>query len=476
LAYPLLWNRVGSAIVLSCLLVGCYTDPINMRPTVSIDPQAAPVVRGETFKVTATWHDIDGDGVSPYWLQTDGSCPPGFADEALWPPATEWTSEQSMTIDGHDPAATFCVWVKVVDSYGAASVDARTYDPVDHAPNALIALVTPADATSFPLHTQFQLSGASSTDEDTSDMSTLTFSWEVVSSPDPKLDVTGCMVGKTCSFKADASGEYDVKLTVSDGTETSSVVRTLRVLPGAQPVALLELISPTGPGPYPLGTTFRVSGALSTGGDAMNPLTPNWMPLNHDGAPGSVAMRADCVDDPSPFVQCFTADAAGTYAVQLTVSNDTTSAPATLMLVVLPDEPPCIGDTMPPVTATTISAVASAGMTFKVLTVEDDLDSIPPATSDDPAVQALFGMPHFHWFVERETAGFNTNLVDANSFKLDPGAFHIGEQARVRLEISDDDADRSAKEFQACTDDTCFTGAAADGCFQRVTWTANFNQ
>ncbi len=378
-----------------------------------------------------------------------------------------------MMIDGSDPSATFCAWVKAVDSHGAASVDARAFFRQDHAPNALISLVSPQDDTSFPLHTTFQLTGAPSTDDDTSD--TLTFTWEVVSSPDPKLDVTGCMVGKTCSFKADASGEYDVKLTASDGTETSSVVRSLRVLPGAPPAAVLELISPTGPGPYPLGTTFRVSWALSTGGDAMNPLTPNWI-LNRDGAPGSIATLTGCVDDPSSLeVQCFTADAAGTYAVQLTVSNDTTSAPTTLALMVLPDQPPCIGDTMPQVTATVVSAVASTKLTFSA-TVDDDLDSLPLTMSDDPAAQALFGVPHFHWFIESGTSGFNTILVDANSFKIDPGEFQIGDQARVRLEISDDDADRSAKEFQACTADTCFTGAPSDGCFQRVTWTVNFNQ
>jgi PKD repeat protein len=474
LAYPLLRNRMGSVIALSYLLVGCYTDPINMRPSVSIDPQTEPLSRGEALHFTATWNDPNGDGASLWWLRTD-TCPVAFADESNWPPAMQWMNEPFMNIDGQDTAATFCVWVKAVDSHGAASVDARQYDRVDHAPNALITLDAPTDDKSFPLHTQFQLSGASSTDEDASDMSTLTFSWQVVSSPDPKLDVTGCMAGKVCSLEADASGEYDVKLTVSDGTDTSSVVRTLRVLPGVPPVALLELISPTGPGPYPLGTTFRISSALSTGGDAMNPLTPNWT-LNLDGTPGSTAVRKQCVDDPSPDVQCFTADAAGTYAVQLTVTNDTTSSPATLTLEVLPDQPPCIGMTMPPVTATIVSAVASMGMTFKVSTVEDDLDSIPPTTSDDPAAQALFGVPHFQWFVEHGTSGFSTTFVDANSFKIDPDEFQIGDQARVRLEISDDDADRSAKEFKACTDDTCFTGAEADGCFQRVTWTVNFNQ
>jgi hypothetical protein len=457
----------------SCLLAGCYTGPVNMRPTVSIDPQPAPIYRGESLTFTATWTDPNGDNAALWWLWADGPCPADFADESAWPPMDLWMRESQMSIDGSDEALTFCVWVKAIDSYGAASVDARTYDRMDHAPNALIALIAPPDDTSFPLHTQFQLSGAPSTDEDTSD--TLTFTWEV-SSPDPNLDVTGCMVGKVCSFKADASGEYEVKLTVSDGTETSSIPRTLRVLPGAPPVALLELVSPQGPGPYPLGTTFRVSSALSTGGDAMNPLEPEWMPLNRDGASGSAAALGDCVDDPAPGVQCFTADAPGTYAVQLTVKNDTTSAPATLTLEVLPDQPPCIGLTAPPVTAPIVSAVASAGMTFTVSTVDDDLDSFPMTMSDDPAAQALFGVSHFQWFLERGTSGFQTTLVDSNSFLIDPGMFEVGEQIRVRLEIADDDTMRSALEFKACTDDTCFTGAQSDGCFQRVTWTVNFNQ
>ena len=464
---------MGFVIALSYLLVGCYTDPINMRPTVSIDPQTAPVFRGEAFTVTATWHDLDGDGVSPYWLQTDGACPPDFAAVSAWPPATaEWTSEQSMTVDGDDPAPTFCVWVKVVDTHGAAGVDARTYQPTDHPPNALITLVAPTDETSFALHTQFQLSAASSTDADASDMSTLIFTWDVVSSPDPKLDVTGCMAGNTCSFKADASGEYDVKLTVSDGTDMSSVVRTLRVLPGAPPVALLEVTSPTTPGPYPLGTTFRVSAALSTGGDAMNPIDPTWMPLNLDGAPGSKAQLTGCVDDPSSLeVQCFTADAPGTYAVQLTVSNDTTSAPATLTVTVLPDQPPCLGILTP--SAPPVSWNASTKLTFSA-TVDDDLDAFPPKVSADTAEQSLFGVPHFQWFLDdMDGTGFHPVWVDENTFPIPAGMFQTLDQARVRLEISDDDTERSAKEFAACTTDFCFTSAS---CFQRTTWTVNFNQ
>jgi hypothetical protein len=452
-----------------------------MRPTVSINPQAEPIHRGQALTFSATSIDLDGDAIVLKWALQDATCPANVFDESTWAQPATWQQETSMNVAASDDAAIFCVLVKAIDSHGASSTDGRQYAREDTAPNPVITLVAPLEATSFPFKTQFQLSGSTSTDSAASDMTkSTTFTWSV-SSPDVTLDLTSCTVGTSCSFTADAAGEYDVTLTVSDGAETSSVRRSLLVLPLAPPVAVLELISPSVAAQYPLGTTFRISWALSTGGDGVNDLQPK-MTLNKDGAPQSVATLGPCFDDgassqePNSQVECFSADTEGTFAVQLTVSNGTTSAPVTLTFVVLGDQLPCIGDTQPPLTATVVSAAASTGMTFTVNSIEDDLDSIPPKTSDDPAVKGLFGRPHFHWSVKHGNSVFEPRPNDSNVVVIDPEEFQIGETGQVRLEISDDNTAVSGAQFLACSEDTCFTGMPSDGCFQRVTWTVNFNQ
>ena len=273
-------------------------------------------------------------------------------------------------------------------------------------------------------------------------------------------------------------------------TDTSTVVKSLNVAPGQPPQAMLELVSPQRSGPYPLGTTFKISGALSMGGDAADPLDPQWK-LDTSGASSSVASLQPCADDPtSELVRCFTADVEGTYAVQLQVASDgTPSQVATLTpsLQVLGDQPPCIGMSTPSVTTPTISAPAEDGLEFTIGTVCDDLDPFsavaPPMTSATPL--SPNGKSHFQWFIDRgDGNGLNPTWEDLSWFQIDPKEFQTGDQVRVRLQITDADTDRSAKEFQACTDDTCSSGVENDSCaapedhvicYQRMTWTVNFN-
>ena len=469
-------------MVAASVLVGCYTDPINMRPNVSIAPPSEPIFRGAPAPFTATASDPDGDAPFFAWATTDGECQPGLPENAWptqWEPGTMTSTTSSSFLVDQAPALTFCVWVKAFDQYGAANVAALTCKPLDNPPMARITVTAPPDAASFPLHTSFELSGATSSDADND---TLTDTWQVISSPDPMLDVTACASGPTCAFKADVSGSYDVQLKVSDGTDISMISKTLLVSPGQVPQAMLERVSPTGPGPYPLGTSFKLSSALSMGGDAANALKPLWQPLNHDGAPGSTASLIPCPDSPTmDDVRCFTADKPGTYGVQLAVMNDTTSPLTTLTLEVLDDQAPCIGMTTPPIPPTptsTVPASAMLGTMFTVMTVLDDLDSLPKAAPPaDPSAQNLFGLPHYQWFVSDPldpTAALMPTWVDSPMFPIDPGMYELGQQVRVRLQISDVDTGRSAKEFAACTDDSCFTGAQTDGCFQRVTWTVGF--
>jgi hypothetical protein len=475
LAYSLLRNGVGSLLVAGCLWAGCYTDPVNMPPTVEINQRPQPD-RGATVPYTATATDPDDDPVAIAWAAVAGGCPTDPLDPTGWPAASQWTSpqaaNQSFTVGAPTTRApSFCVWAKAIDSWGASAVAALEGQPMDHAPVAALDVVSPANAPSFPLGTSFTLSAARSSD---ADGDPLQFCWVLKSRPSGVPDFAPCTAetsSPTQTFVASVAGVYDVALQVSDGVDTTTVDTTLMVQPGHVPTPAIALVSPTGAGPFPLGSVFHVSGAHSTVPDPGDVLTCTWEPIDLTGAPGSIATLAPCPDTTNACEQCFTADAPGTYRVTLDAADQTgTAQPVSLSVVVNPDEPPCLGTTDPDFASPLLSQMPADDVLFTVLTVDDDLDPYPNAAS--LAMQA-----HFSWFQSANAAVFAPIEDDFPRYEIHPNEFALGDQVRVRLQIRDDDTDRSAKEFLACGDaDVCFTGPPSAGCFQRVTWTVSYNR
>jgi hypothetical protein len=94
-------------------------------------------------------------------------------------------------------------------------------------------------------------------------------------------------------------------------------------------------------------------------------------------------------------------------------------------------------------------------------------------TVADPVAQALFHKPNFRWSSSPDEMTMFQTVGNDSVFSILPDPSAVGTQLLLRLEITDDDTDRSAKEFAGCMGDTCST---SDGCFQRVTWTVKFNR
>jgi hypothetical protein len=235
----------------------------------------------------------------------------------------------------------------------------------------------------------------------------------------------------------------------------SIVEKTLHVLLGQLPTAALDVVAPLGSGPYPLGSTFRVSGTRSTGVDPTVPLPYVW---KLEPPPTSLAALADCDGKGDMRVRCFVADVPGTYRVTLNVTNQTgQSPPVSATYVVAMDQPPCLDQATPEV-ATTVTTMTS----FMVSGVSDDLDPYP-------------GTASLQWFVSEAGGPFVLREKDFPSFPL-PQVYSFGDAVRVRLEIRDRDIERSAKAFLACGDaDVCTQPNAIHSgtCFQRVTWTVH---
>jgi hypothetical protein len=452
----LLSHRLGFAIAVAALGAGCFTEPVNMSPSVRLhqDPPA-PVFRGTPITYSATASDPDGDSYHLEWTQTDGNCPDDFDLPSSWP-TDKWRTDPNIQVTPQD-TAPFCVWVKAVDRYGAAAVDASTTNPQDNAPVAMLVLTSPDNAPSFPARTHFVLSAQGSSDVDVGD--TLSFTWTLKSSPSPTamlIPCGGAPPGAIQCLDADAAGDYEVEVTVADDatpSQMSSVEKTLRVLPGMLPVGAIDLIQPAGAGPYPLGNPMRVSAAHATGLDAMS--TRKW---TLDAPKGSLLTEmGSCDGDATDETRCFVPDVPGDYHVTLVVHNDTgDSAPVVVSYSVAPDQPPCLARTTPDFTVPVTTMT-----TFNVDEIDDDRDPFP-------------GAQDMNWLVSVNGGDFVLMQKDFPSFPLGSG-FSFADVVRVRLEIRDRDTERSAKEFLACDKDVCSAPSLIhpDACIQRVTWTVH---
>jgi hypothetical protein len=461
LAYSLLRYRLGPVLMAAGFWGGCYTGPINMGPAVHINPPPGRFFRGQAVTYTANASDPDNDALKLLLAWTPGTCPSDYFSPEKWPAAEVWSPGPDLVVGSTKTRAPFCVWAMAVDSYGATAVDAKPAEPDDHPPMAALAVIDPQTNAPFPLHTIFRLSSDGSKDDDTGDPVIPT--WTLLVSPSPMASLEHCPGDSSETLRcltADVPGDYQVRLDISDGVVSSFIQKTLTVLPGHAPIAVLDLLAPAGNGPYPLGSAFRVSGSRSTV-DPGDKKMPNWT-LNTTGAPTSIATLRPCVDDPSEFVRCFAADAPGHYIVELSVSDGSQdSAPVGKTFEVLDDTPPCLLLTAPTMTSPVVGRDAKMDVTFEVISVKDDLD---------PVVQA-------DWFLKEGSTAFRLYENDFPKAKIPAGQYLFGDQIQVRVQIRDRNVSRSELAFTACGDaPTCFTGAPSDGCFQRFTWTVNFIQ
>jgi hypothetical protein len=478
------FKRLGLCVAAGLFATSCYTGPVNMRPTIEIDPPGV-FSRGSSPTLRARAVDPEDGPLAIEWTTDAKRCPsPAEAQRPANWPQTGWVGALEYSVPSEKTSAAFCVWAKVSDRYGAEAVD--TWDGLaqNHAPTARLKR-TPS-ASSVPLRTPLAFSTEDSRDVDPGDDEKLeTTAWRFEAAPVNPMDLVfvTCPVAGAAAppdageVKADRSkrcftpevpGEYVISAAVTDGVDESIVMNTVIVQAGHVPVARVELKTPSKADVYPLGTTFHVSGAASSDDDENDVLIPKWNEEEfHAGAPASAAKLADCEGTLSPFERCFRADAPGIYKISLRVSDGANdSPPQTIELEVRGDEPPCLKLTSPAVGAMEAASLDPAEPIkwFKVLRVEDDLDPYPP----DPAGDALHDRTTFRWSTNTGS-GFKPAWGDFASFPLSVDGYRYGDEVQVRLEIFD--RVTSATQLQACVTDVC---RSSDMCVQRVTWKVQF--
>ena len=248
--------------------------------------------------------------------------------------------------------------------------------------------------------------------------------------------------------------------------------RALQVTPANRPpTAAIDVVTPAGGPPYPLYGRIQLSAASSTDLDG-DPLTFAWGSLAD--AHGSSVTLGPCSDQMGDGFRCFIPGVAGTYTAQLTV-DDGFGGHSTAMrtIEVAEDQLPCLGVTSPPLDAPEIvriagvagavSSTAANTGTFSVQTVTDDGDPFPGSST---------GVTTFSWFL-----GLGSDPVvylgrNFPSYTMDFNLYSIGDEARVRVEISDRNQAAVAAVLLGCGDQPLCAGRP--GCYQRATWTVGF--
>jgi hypothetical protein len=228
------------AALLACGSTQCllYTDPINVKPEVTITEAPASLRRNQKAPFTARAHDPDQDAASLAltWFQGP-SCPTTLAEAAAAEPQGTGTRTEIERSDLGD----FCVWVMATDQHGASAFDARSSKVENQPPTAELTVVAPqqmmvtAGLDSVELYSLVQLSGTSSHDDDHDD---LTYAWTIVL-PDfsvAKPDACATPSAAQLCYRMRVPGKHRFELRVRDGlADSAPVALELTARPDAPP-------------------------------------------------------------------------------------------------------------------------------------------------------------------------------------------------------------------------------------------------
>ncbi|HEX4453192.1 MAG TPA: hypothetical protein VH143_20110 [Kofleriaceae bacterium] len=155
-------------------------------------------------------------------------------------------------------------------------------------------------------------------------------------------------------------------------------------------------------------------------------------------------------------------DVVGNWNVQATATDPSGSAAMqSLMLVITPDEPPCLATWAPATPPTGDVLPIDAPTLFQVLVVDDDLDPYPPVPSDP-----VLGTTTFAWSLLPPGATTREALSAAGAgVALDPASYQPGDIVELRVQIYD-----RTNTPVACDDDDPTCSIGANQCMQRLTW------
>jgi hypothetical protein len=157
--------------------------------------------------------------------------------------------------------------------------------------------------------------------------------------------------------------------------------------------------------------------------------------------------------------------APGSWDVQVTVTDPTgTPVVAHIDVDVDADAPPCIATYQPtaPLDLASPPLPLDTAKLFSISRVADDLDPYPTDPSDP-----VLGTTTFSWSLLGPGAtAFAPLGVTGNGVVLDPGAYTVGDELELRVDITD----RTDTQLTCPDSDLTCAVVAGSSCIQRLTW------
>lgn len=364
------------------------TEAANNAPTAKAGGDQA-VVLGKTVKLDGgSSTDPDGDSLTFNWsftLRPDGSAAalegantatPGFSPDKVG------AYELKLTVS--DGQATDSDLLRVTVASNPPQADA-------------------GDGQTVKLGNKVQLDGTGSTDPEGDPLS---FVWSFVSRP----------VGSSASlqdsdtahpfFVPDLVGNYELELSISDGTTKDSDTVLITVASADDGTPNNPPTADAGADQIvPVGDTVELDGQASSDPDG-DLLSFSWTFVSKPASSGAT------LDDPSSRTPRFTADVAGVYELELTVSDGEASASDTVTIEA--NQPP--------------QAKAGADQEIRL----GDTATLSGSASSDPDGDSL----SYSWAFINPPAGSTATLHNADkasaSFEPDVEGYYI-----VELTVSD---------------------------------------
>lgn len=187
---------------------------INQSPTVTAN-SAQTVDENSTIELTAVASDSDGEISSVSWAQVDG-------------PSVQFSDASSLTTNVILPLVdnaqeTVTLAVTVTDNEGATATAETVLTVEQIISNLSATMIAPTNAK---IDEPFLVSASGSTSDG---VRPLQYSWEVISQPSGSSVTIGAESGRSTTIDVDVEGDYIVRMTISDGTASATVERTVIV-------------------------------------------------------------------------------------------------------------------------------------------------------------------------------------------------------------------------------------------------------
>ena len=276
------------AALLALAAAGCFTDPINRPPAVSLKGSTMPL-RKQAGAYTAQVTDPDNDQrpEKTMWAEETGPCTEDTGP-ASWPPSSDWFPSMpdpvTLMLDGSKIDAPFCLWVFATDSHGAMKADHLLVVPQDRAPVPAISVVAPNPApnsTFYPLYSTIELSYDGSSDPD-DDLQQLKWTWDIRDPNGTRVTPMDCGDHDAC-FPASVHGNYQVTLTATDpfGNTGTTGPYPITVNTDQPPCIQVEGVTPDFQSPMPVPPPSDDTLTIKSVVDDGNPTPPGPMGWTH---------------------------------------------------------------------------------------------------------------------------------------------------------------------------------------------------